>query len=212
MRASNADREKIAEVLRQAAGDGRLELDELDDRLVKVYAARTYAELEPLTSDLPHVTGLQTPAPVRTPVVRPAGDPGPRSSTGIAIMSGIERKGRWTVPGIFNLFAFWGGIQIDLREAYFTSEVVKIRAVAVMGGMEIVVPEDADVQVNGIGIMGGFDHGATGIGSAAGPRIEINGFAFWGGVAIKREPSIEEARRRRLERKQRRAERKALGD
>src|SRR5947207_338555 len=63
MRASDADRERVAEVLRQAAADGRLDLTELDERLAVVYAARTYAELEPVTADLP-VHGAPT-APVR---------------------------------------------------------------------------------------------------------------------------------------------------
>jgi hypothetical protein len=58
-----------------------------------------------------------------------------------------------------------------------------------MGGIQITVPEDADVQVNGIGIMGGFDHSAAGSGRPGGPRIVINGFAFWGGVQVQRLPS-----------------------
>ena len=53
LRASDADRERIANVLREAAGDGRLTMAELDERLDAVYAAKTYAELEPITHDLP---------------------------------------------------------------------------------------------------------------------------------------------------------------
>src|SRR5437899_9080818 len=75
MRASDADRERVAEVLRTAAAEGRLRLDELDERLATVYAARTYAELEPVTHDLPTVT--HDPPTVRTahatPVPRHAG-------------------------------------------------------------------------------------------------------------------------------------------
>src|SRR5690606_14939839 len=62
LRASDADRERVAEVLRQAAAEGRLDLNELDERLGLVYAARTYADLAPLTRDLP--TGDVTPLPV----------------------------------------------------------------------------------------------------------------------------------------------------
>jgi Domain of unknown function (DUF1707) len=53
LRASDADRERIAGLLRDAATEGRLDLHELDDRLSQVYASRTYAELEPLTRDIP---------------------------------------------------------------------------------------------------------------------------------------------------------------
>ncbi|UGS37823.1 DUF1707 SHOCT-like domain-containing protein [Capillimicrobium parvum] len=52
LRASDADREAVANQLRTASEDGRLDVDELDDRLAKVYAAKTYGELEPLTADL----------------------------------------------------------------------------------------------------------------------------------------------------------------
>src|SRR5215813_4027020 len=92
MRASDADRERVAEVLRTAASEGRLHLDELDERLAAVYAARTYAELEPLTRDLP--TGHPLPTPHATPgprqVVSGAGQA--TSGTAVAIMGGFERK------------------------------------------------------------------------------------------------------------------------
>jgi hypothetical protein len=59
LRASDADRERVAERLRTAAGDGRLTPAELEERLEGAFSARTEAELEPLVADLP--------APPRTP-------------------------------------------------------------------------------------------------------------------------------------------------
>src|SRR5205809_614527 len=53
MRASDADREHVAQLLRDGAGDGRLDMDELSERLESVYAARTFGELNTLTKDLP---------------------------------------------------------------------------------------------------------------------------------------------------------------
>lgn len=55
LRAADADRHRVAEVLHRAAGDGRITLDELSEQLSIVYAAGTCAELEPLTRDLPAV-------------------------------------------------------------------------------------------------------------------------------------------------------------
>src|SRR5215208_3864971 len=52
LRASDADRERTAEALRDAAGDGRLTVDELDERLHSAYEARTRAELERLLADI----------------------------------------------------------------------------------------------------------------------------------------------------------------
>jgi len=205
MRASDADRERVAEVLRTAAAEGRLHLDELDERLAAVYAARTYAELEPITHDLPTARGV--PAPAR-PV---AGGGRPTAGAGIAVMGGFERKGHWTVGRRFVGIALMGGGDIDLREADFADGEVTILAFAVMGGINITVSEDTEVVVNGVGIMGGFDHRTAGPGRPGGPRVTVNGVAFWGGVEVKRLPPEEELRRRKLERKRLKQERKQLG-
>jgi hypothetical protein len=175
----------VAEILRQAAGDGRLTLEELDERLDAVYAAKTYAELEPITNDLPDSGASHVPAPA--PPADPArfgGQPG--SATAVAIMGGFERKGDWVVPKEFNCVAFMGGGELDMREARFEEQTVKINIVAIMGGVEITVPDDANVRVQGIGIMGGFDHSSSGGGQPGGPTIVVTGVALMGGVEIKR--------------------------
>ncbi|HEV3382093.1 MAG TPA: DUF1707 domain-containing protein [Trebonia sp.] len=185
LRASDTDRERVAEILRQAAGDGRLTLEELDERLDAVYAAKTYAELEPITNDLPDSGASHVPAPA--PPADPArfgGQPG--SATAVAIMGGFERKGDWVVPKEFNCVAFMGGGELDMREARFEEQTVKINIVAIMGGVEITVPDDANVRVQGIGIMGGFDHSSNGGGQPGGPTIVVTGVALMGGVEIKR--------------------------
>jgi hypothetical protein len=206
MRASDADRERVAAVLRQAAGEGRLELAELDERLAAVYAARTYAELEPITQDLPIDGGHPAPPPVlsrRADVPERFGGV-PTSSGGFALMSGFERKGRWVVPRVFRSFALMGGGEIDLREAQFAENPVTIHAWTLMGGIEIIVPEDAEVHITGLGIMGGFEHRAAGAGAAGAPTIIIKGLAILGGVNVARRPLEDELRRRKLERKEER--------
>jgi hypothetical protein len=218
MRASDADRERVAEVLRTAASEGRLHLDELDERLAAVYAARTYAELEPLTHDLPTGHPLLTPHPLATPHAAPtarsvgSGAGQATSGTGVAIMGGFERKARWAVGRRFTGIAFMGGGDIDLREAIFTEGEVTLNVFAVMGGISITVAEDAEVVVNGVGIMGGFDQRAAGPGAPGAPRVTVNGVAFWGGVEVKRLPSDEEIKRRKLERKRQKAERRQIGN
>jgi hypothetical protein len=205
LRASDADREQVAAVLRRAAGEGRIELVELDERLAAVYAARTYAELEPITRDLP-AEGERPVPPV--PVPRPEAPSRfggvPTSKGGFALMSAFERKGRWVVPRKFRSFAFMGGGEIDLRQARFAANPVIIHAWAFMGGIEIIVPEDAEVHVTGIGIMGGFDHRAAGEGDEGAPTIVVKGLAIMGGVNVERKPPDEELRRRKLERKEER--------
>jgi hypothetical protein len=53
IRASDADRERVAAILRGAAGQGLLTLDEIGDRLAAAYAATHVSDLAPLTADLP---------------------------------------------------------------------------------------------------------------------------------------------------------------
>ncbi|MFF0519960.1 DUF1707 domain-containing protein [Actinomadura nitritigenes] len=185
MRAGDADRDRVAQVLRDAAGEGRLTLDELDERLDAVYAAKTYADLEPLTRDLPATGADAAPAPLGGADWRPV-DGAPSWSSGIGVMSGFTRTGVWNVPRAFTAFAFWGGGKIDLREARFTGPEVTIRAFALMGGVQVIVPDDITVHVKGIGVMGGFDHGASAVGAPGSPTVVVRGFAFWGGVDVKR--------------------------
>ena len=169
LRASDADRERVAETLREAAGDGRLTMDELDERLDAVYAAKTYAELVPITQDLPdHSGAAYVPAPSRPAAgdVRQYGGE-PTSHTAVAILGGFSRKGDWVVPKTFNAFMLLGGGEIDLRDARFAEREVSIHVVAILGGCEITVPEDATVNVNGVGIMGAFEHSAQGVSGTA---------------------------------------------
>ena len=208
LRASDADRERVAETLRQAAGDGRLTMDELDERLDAVYAAKTYAQLVPITHDLPdHSGAAHVPAPSRPAAgdVRQYGGE-PTSHTAVAILGGFSRKGDWVVPKTFNAFMLLGGGEIDLRDARFAEREVSIHVVAILGGCEITVPEDATVNVNGVGILGAFEHSAQGSGSSGGPVIHISGVALLGGVDVTRKPpkkskrdKLEARRRRELE-------------
>src|SRR5579859_4698923 len=199
MRASDADRERVANVLREAAGDGRLTMDELDERLDAVYAAKTYAELEPITHDLPAAGEPYVPVTATSAAADPARYGGEPSSGGaFAILGGFTRKGDWVVPKNFNAFMFMGGGEIDLREARFAEREVTINIVAIMGGCEITVPEDATVRVTGIGVMGAFDHSNPGAGTPDGPVITVSGLAFMGGVDVKRKP-LKKPKRDRLQ-------------
>ncbi|MFJ5302217.1 DUF1707 domain-containing protein [Streptomyces sp. NPDC088350] len=214
LRASDADRERVAEVLRDALAEGRLDMEEFEERLEATYSARTYGELTPITRDLP-AAGV-TPPPVNM-VKEPVGSGswagrivgGEGSSTGaVAIMSGFQRKGRWTVPKRFTGFAFWGGGEIDLREANFADREVEINCIAIMGGVQVVVPPGVEVVVRGIGVMGGFDHSQEGVpGDPGAPRVIVKGFAFWGGVGVERKVTRAERQRLKEERRQEKLER-----
>jgi hypothetical protein len=176
-RAADTDRIQVAQLLTDAAAQGRLQMSDYEDRLTRAYAAKTYDELDRLRSDLlgssvsPQRGGDCTPAP---------------SMLLLAIMSAFERRGRWNVPKKLTTFALWGGGVIDLRYADFTSTEVEIHATSIMGGQTILLPPEVNVEIKGHGVMGGFDHRVAGKGAPGAPTVKISGFALWGGVGIKR--------------------------
>lgn len=199
LRVSDADREQVTEKLREAAGQGRITFDELDTRLDETYAAKTYAELAAITRDLPVEASATLPVSGSGPfpVERVGGTPGRRFS--LAIMSGARRNGAWVVPSVYTAVAFLGGVDIDLRDARFSEREVRIRAFTLLGGVHILVPEDIEVDVAGIGIMGEFEHRETGSGVQNAPRLRVTGLAIMGGVTVKRKrkrqrPKLERGR------------------
>ncbi|MGW1771576.1 DUF1707 SHOCT-like domain-containing protein [Streptomyces sp. NPDC002104] len=212
LRASDADRERVVDRLRDAVAEGRLDMDEFEERLDAAYRSRTYAELEPLTRDLPAPgetapmaaapgtpVGLTKGAPAGSEAAWPARIVGAGGAAGgpamaVAVMSGFQRKGNWTVPARFHAVAFWGGGDIDLREANFAEREVVINCVAIMGGIQITVPPGVEVDVRGIGVMGGFDQGGNpGPVDPGAPRVVVTGLAFWGGVDVKVKPPKQRA-------------------
>lgn len=187
MRASDADRERIAQVLHKATAEGRLDIHELDERLAAVYAAKTYGELVPITADLV-LSGLPQPAgvPQYQPVVsdRIGGEPG--SAVSVAFWSGVNRKGHWVVPRMHNAVAVMGGIELDLTHASFAEAEVTISVFAFWGGVEVRVPDDINVKVDGFGFMGAFEDRAPGRRHIPGaPTVRITGLAIMGGVEVK---------------------------
>lgn len=193
LRASDADRDRVAEVLRAAAADGRLTLTELDERLDALYSAKTYGELEPVVADLPDLPELMRPpaTPARVPGSSPARVGGaPTSRQAKAVFSGIARKGEWVVPRHYRVKAVFGGVDLDLRRATLETTDVTIDTRAVFGGVNIVVPEDVRVVVDGMGVFGAFAGDAEQEQPPPGaPVVRVTGKAVFGGVAVQRKPT-----------------------
>ncbi|MEU7258918.1 DUF1707 domain-containing protein [Streptomyces rimosus] len=207
LRASDADRERVAEILREALAEGRLEMAEFDERLTAAYQARTVGALKPLVADLPQPHDDRTAATraVTSGALswreRIGGEPTSRGA--FAFWSGFSRKGRWTVPRVFTAGVFQAGGEIDLRDAYFEAGEVTVRCFALMGGIDVVVPPGVEVQVTGWGFMGGFDNGDGEPGDPGAPRVKITGFAMMAGVGVRRKMSKREKERLKLERERR---------
>lgn len=192
---------------------------ELERRLDIAYAARTRAELVALDRDLPALRGETRPAepaPVATasvPVDRAR--PVQESDLIVSIWGATERKGRWIPPRRLSAVTVMGGTDLDFRQATFATETVSVRLLALMGGVDIVVPPGVRVEWSGIALMGGVSTPEPGTPPAPdAPVIRISGLVCMGGVdVVERHPgeSARDARKRiRKDRKARR--RLASGD
>lgn len=197
MRVSDSERDEIAERLREAFAEGRLDHDEHSERVDAVYLAKTRAELDALVVDLPN-SGSSLPAtrPDGTPApVEGAGrivSASPSSTSAVAVFSGAERSGEWVVPERFTAVGIMGGVELDLREARFTAKETTIQAHALMGAVEIAVPDDVVVRMDGIGIMGAFwkEGDSTPVSDPDAPVVRVVGVALMG--AVWGEPKLRE--------------------
>ena len=202
LRISDSDRHQVAEVLRHAAGEGRIDFDELDERLEAAYAAKTYADLVPITADLPtRVTSSVTlPQPrATTPPV-----PAATYSSSISVMGDCSRRGVWQVPERHTAFSMMGSVTLDLREAQFAAPEVTINAYAIMAGIDVIVNAHTQVIVEGVGIMGDFSESRPKVPAEITPAsqvVRVKGMALMAGVSVQRKPMPGESRRR-LGRKQ----------
>lgn len=182
LRASDADRDRVADILREALAEGRLDSEEHSERLDRVYTAKTMGELEPLVRDLPAGRTVTAPAPAALPRDY-RGDGSGENPTLVAVMSGAERKGRWRVGHKIIAVAVMGGVEIDLSEAIFTAPELVIHCTAIMGGISVKVPENVTVRGGGvIGVMGGADIRSNESPEPGAPVVRFDGVAFWGGV------------------------------
>jgi class 3 adenylate cyclase len=212
---SDAEREQVVDTLKAACGQGGLTLDEFSERVETAYRARTAADLTLAAADLPGVAPVPVEAAWPAPTGRPTLPSPPAQSRRtptrwvVGIMSGSHRKGRFRLREQTNVLAVMGGCVLDLRNAEVEGPEVLINAVAVMGGIDIIVPEGIEVDLGGLAIMGGKDASRVRADVpllAGAPLIRVRAFAFWGGVSVRSKP-LTSREQRRLERDQRREDR-----
>ena len=116
-------------------------------------------------------------------------------------MGGTSRKGLWEVGPTHTAFAVMGGVDIDLRQARFTSGETVIRAYAIWSGIDIYVNAHTRVIVDGIGIMGAFDQARDKVAPELGPDsplVRVTGFALMAGITVHRRAMPGTRRRRRM--------------
>ncbi|MFJ9539214.1 DUF1707 domain-containing protein [Streptomyces sp. NPDC101225] len=147
LRASHADRDRVVDVLRIAAGDGMLTADELDERLESALSARTLSELAHLTADLPSAStaadGAAAEAAQVKDVIRIE-----------QVFSGaIERTGRWVLPRRLELAVTWCDVTLDLTEAVITQDTLRIDVAMAGKSLTLVTRPGIEIDVDGLTLI-----------------------------------------------------------
>lgn len=107
----------------------------------------------------------------------------------LALLGGADRRGAWAPADRVRVVAIMGGAKLDLREAELLEGETEITVFALMGGVQILVPDDVHVEADGIGLMGGFGQAHHRADDPDAPRLRVRGIAIMGGVELKVRPA-----------------------
>jgi len=214
----NHTRKVTIDALMECFANDVMDMDEFERRVDIAHSATSADTLKGLLSDLPGggdlpavagAGGATDVAPVPGYTVTSAAQVKDKGFI-VACLGGGSRRGRWSPARKNYAVVVMGGAELDFREAMLAPGVTEVRVYALMGGAEIIVPPDMNVESNGIALMGGWDHMAD---SAMhpdphAPTLRITGLALMGGVGVSVRHAGETARdarrRRKLERRERR--------
>jgi hypothetical protein len=195
MRASDTDRDRVADQLREALAEGRITPQEHTERIEAVYAAKTYAELVPVIEDLPGPSGApEAGVNLHKDAAAPA--PPHQPTTIAAVFSGAERKGRWLVEPNTNVLALFGGVDLDFRQAVLSQREVTVNVTCIFGGVDIKVPPGVRVISSNVAIFGGTSVPGDDPLEPDAPVIKVTGLTLFGGVDVKRK-ELKPPRKRR---------------
>jgi hypothetical protein len=185
LRASDADREHIVQLLGQAYSEGRLTAEEHSERVEFAYASRTVEELRPLVADLPFEFSA---------TAKPAGSPmtdlasfGPSGDAVVAVFSETKRTGRWLVRNGLHVRALFGSVELDLTEAVLERREVTITANALFGEVILRVPDGVIVHDQGTALFGSRKASVGEVEfTPETPVVRVLGTALFGNVESKR--------------------------
>lgn len=189
MRASNNDRERVSEVLRAAVTDGRIDMEEFEERLHRAQEARFLGDLPELTADL---------LPPAEQPIQLAPEPM------VSWFTTLRRKGRWVALPDEQAGAVLGRTEIDMREVLLTHNHHRMSVSTFLGKVVIDVPEGVEVRMKGWSFLGRRSTNARQSTMSNPPVLEIDGFCLFGSVRVR-------APRRRLLLGRRRARRQLNG-
>ncbi|OPG08863.1 hypothetical protein B1R27_08045 [Streptomyces sp. GKU 895] len=185
LRASDADRDRVADILREALAEGRLTADEHAERVEGVLAAKTVGELDVFIQDLPaaharrETATTYAVAPNRPTAGAVPVDP---DENVVAVFSTAVRKGRWRAGRRIHAYAIFGSVEIDLSEALFEYQQVVVKAISVFGSIEVRVPENVSLRGTGGGVLGNFEVHTLDAADPEAPVVYVDGWAVLGNI------------------------------
>ena len=204
-------RQEVIDHLTDTFARDLIDVDQFEERVNQAHRATSLAGLDKVVADLAPMdrealVRSGTPEVAIEPAVPTAGRRKRRWM--VAVMSGVRRTGSWRPSSRMKLVCLMGGAEIDFREVSLPAGEIELSVTCVMGGAEIIVPPGLQVECEGIGIMGGFDHvnRAPQTPDPGAPLLRIKGLALMGGIAVStRLPGESERDARRRLRDNRRA-------
>ena len=176
LRVSDGEREHVGGLLQRAVGLGMLSLGEFSERMDTALAAKTRGELNAVLVDLPGIRLAGQPDPA----------PGPRRPPPAAVvtgetsmrpkLSGLTRKGPWQVPPIINISSFLSGVTLDFTQAVMSTQVVEIRVDDFCSSLNLILPGEATVDLNGVELIGSSTNNKVRTGPPIGPlHVVVHG-------------------------------------
>ena len=156
LRVGHAERDAVAAILQEAAADGRLGMDELDERLDAALRAKTYGDLEPLVADLStelpwRPSRSMPPAPM--PQTGPPA-PGYSREDPLRLDGGVsseKREGVWLMPPYLRISSGAGTVRLNCLQARVAAPVIEIEVIAGAGSVVIIVPDGWAVNDDRLG-------------------------------------------------------------
>jgi hypothetical protein len=150
LRASDADRDRVIELLRAAVADGRLDSAEFDERLDAALAARTIDALAPLTADLIAAPGSH--GALAFPLTGTPAGPAADLVTISEKHGSVRRDGRWVLPRRLALRTFWCDVLLDLTSAVRSGPELIIEMRVRGGDVELVLAPGMVVDANELAV------------------------------------------------------------
>ncbi len=204
-------RARAIELLATTYADGAIDIDEYERRVEAAEAANSVAAIDELIADVRPEEVALVPVGETAPAVASAPSTAlaiaaPETGSVVSVFGGTSRKGAWVVPRRLRVWSVFGGSDIDFRDAQLAPGVHEVKLFTLMGGTNIIVPPGLHVQVDGSGIMGGFDDdlGTPTPPDPNKPILRITGVAIMGGVDVQERYPGESGRQARRRRKRER--------